>query len=53
MPPYFRYPKDLAPTSSSFHDIVQCHADVYRSCVAYNLGTVQPHDVLLLDCPEH
>lgn len=31
------YPKDLNPHSPAFQEIVQCHADVYRSCVKHFL----------------
>jgi hypothetical protein len=36
-----RYPRDLDVSSKSFVDVVQCHADVYRSCIAYNLGDIK------------
>jgi hypothetical protein len=36
-----RYPRDLDVSSTSFIDVVQCHADVYRSCIAYNLGEIK------------
>ena len=30
----YRYPREREPTSRTFQELIQCHADVYRACIA-------------------
>lgn len=32
------YPKNLDPASNDFEQIVECHADVYRDCISYQVS---------------